>query len=54
MRTSLWNVFCENGDPICYLLCKVQEDRGKGSEVIGIPDEFKMNPPQKPEPVSPH
>ena len=53
MSNKLWNVFRDNGDPICYLLCKAEEQSVKGSEVIPIPDEFQMNPAPQPVPETP-
>jgi len=53
MSDELWNLFCETGDPMCYLLCKAGEKEGGGGEVKPIPDEFQMNPSVRPMPTAP-
>ena len=54
MSAEFWNIFRETGEPMCYLLCKAEENGGRTPEVKPIPDEFKMNPAPQPAPVSPH
>ncbi len=53
MRNNYWTVFRETGEPMCYILCKAEEQRLPAPEIISIPEEFKMNPPAQPEPISP-
>jgi len=42
MEQRLWNVFCDSGDPMSYLLCKAEEKRREkeprenGRETTGV------------------
>ena len=48
MTSGFWNVFMETGEPMCFLLCKAEE-KDSSPEVRPIPEEFRMNPPERQE-----
>ncbi len=40
MDKELWNVFCQTGDPVGYLLCRAGEEKKKQEKkTAGMPKE---------------
>ena len=53
MSDAFWNVFRETGEPLCYLLCRAEEQTRPTPEITPIPQEFKNDEPRPEVPVCP-
>ena len=47
MEQQFWNVFCDTGDPMSYLLCKAEEKRRAQEKR----EEGRKTPEQQPRPA---